>query len=103
MDLPESGVDAMHRQRNAETHEDQCCVKILIVLLHVVDIILRRLPFVHGEEVKSGVVIPEWSEKHMYGDSRGGSPRAPRSEFMPPVINLLSVPPRTRRAASNTM
>ena len=48
----------------AETHENQGGVEVFVVLLHVLRIVLRRLSFVHGVEIKLGVVVLDWLEKH---------------------------------------
>ena len=47
-----------------ETHENQGGVKILVVLLHVLGIILRRLPVVHSVEIELGVIALDRLEIH---------------------------------------
>ena len=47
---------------NVETHENQGCVEVLVVLPHVV--VLRRLLLVHGVEIELGVVVLDQLE-HM--------------------------------------
>ena len=54
-------------KRNAETHEDQGGVEILVVLLHVVGIVLRCLSFVHRVEVKPRVIVLDRLEEHPQG------------------------------------
>ena len=34
------------------------------MLLHGIGVVLHRLSFVHGEEVKPGVVVLDWLEEH---------------------------------------
>jgi hypothetical protein len=46
-----------HGNCNAETHENQGGVEILVVLLHVLGVVLRCLSFVHGVEIELGVVV----------------------------------------------
>ena len=53
--------------RDAETHENQGGVDVLIVLLHVFRIVLRRLSFVHGIEIDSGIVVLDRYEEHSQG------------------------------------
>ena len=54
-------------KRNAETHENQSGVEIFIVILHVVGVVFHCFSFVHGEEVKSGIVVLYWLEEHPKG------------------------------------
>jgi hypothetical protein len=49
---------------NAETHEDQGGVEILVVLRHVFGVILCRLSLVHCVEIELGVVVLDWLEVH---------------------------------------
>jgi hypothetical protein len=51
---------------NAKTHTNQgsVTIKALVVLLHLFRIILHRLFFVHGVEVKRGVTVPGRLEIH---------------------------------------
>ena len=49
---------------NAEMHENQGGVGILIVLLHVFGIVLCRLALVHGVEIELGVVVLDQLEVH---------------------------------------
>ena len=39
-----------------ETHENQCVAEVFVVLLRVNIVVLRRLSFVRGVEIMSGVV-----------------------------------------------
>ena len=49
---------------NSGTHENQGGVEVFIVLLHVFGIVLRRLSFVHGVEIKIGIVVLDRLEVH---------------------------------------
>ena len=48
--------------QSTEPHENQGGVKILVVLLHVLDIVLCCLSFVHGVEVELGIIVLQWLE-----------------------------------------
>ena len=51
----------------AKTHEDQGGVEILVVLLHVLGVVFHCLSFVHGVEIKLGVVVLDRLEVHPEG------------------------------------
>jgi len=51
----------------AETHENQGGVEIFVVVLHVLGIVLGRLPFVHGVEIEFGVIVLDGLEEHPQG------------------------------------
>ena len=53
--------------RKAKTHENQCGIEVLVVLLHVVGVVFHRLSFVHGEEVNPGIVVLDRLEIHPQG------------------------------------
>jgi len=55
----------MHKR--IETHENQGGVEVLIVLLHGIGVVLRRLSFVHGEEIKPGVIVLDRLKEHPQG------------------------------------
>jgi hypothetical protein len=63
----ECGQRAYHNKGNAETHEYQGSVEILVVLLHVFGVVLHSLSFVHGVEVDLGIVALDWLEEHSEG------------------------------------
>jgi len=48
------GSTARIDKRDAETHKNQGSVETLIVPLHVLRVVLRCLPFVHGIEIELG-------------------------------------------------
>jgi hypothetical protein len=52
---------------NAETHENQGGIEILIVLRHVFGIVLCRLSLVHGVEIELGVIVLDRLEVHAQG------------------------------------
>ena len=52
---------------STRTHKNQGGVEIVVVLLHVIGVILRRLSFVHCVEIKPGVVILDRLEVHPEG------------------------------------
>ena len=49
---------------NAEAHENQGCVEVFVILLHIVGIVLRRLLFVHCVEIDLGIVAFDRLEIH---------------------------------------
>jgi hypothetical protein len=49
---------------NAETHENQGGIEILIMFLHEFGIVLRCLSLVHGVEIEVGVIVLDWLEVH---------------------------------------
>ena len=51
----------------AETHENQGGVEIFVVVLHVLGIVLGRLPFVHGVEIDFGVIVLDGLEENPEG------------------------------------
>jgi len=50
-----------------ETHKNQGGVEVLIVSLHILGVVLHRLSFVHGVEIKLQVVVLDWLEVHLEG------------------------------------
>ena len=60
-------VNTAHKNRHAETHENQGGIEIFIVFLHVVGVVFHRFSFVHGVEIKPGVVVLNWLEEHPQG------------------------------------
>ena len=60
----EHGQRDMGVKGNAGTHKNQGGIEILIILLHVIGVVLHRLPFVHGIEIKLGVIVLDWLEVH---------------------------------------
>jgi hypothetical protein len=58
---PQSGKE------NAEPHENQGGVEVLVVLRHVFSIVLCRLSLVHGIKIEVGVVVLDWLEVHAQG------------------------------------
>ena len=52
---------------DGETHENECGVEILVVLLDVVHIVLGRLPLVHGVEVEAGIICLDGLKKRSQG------------------------------------
>jgi hypothetical protein len=51
-------------KRNAKTHENQGCVEILVVFLHIFGVIFHRLSFIHGVEIEFGVIGLDRLEVH---------------------------------------
>ena len=49
---------------DTKTHENQGCVKILVVFLHILGIVFHRLAFVHSVEIELGVVALNRLEVH---------------------------------------
>jgi hypothetical protein len=49
---------------NVKTHENQGCVEILVVFLHIFGVIFCRLSFIHGVEIELGVVGLDRLEVH---------------------------------------
>ena len=60
----ECGQHIINRSTQRCTYEYQGGVEILVVFLHVFGIVLHRLSFVHGIEVKLGVVVLDWLQVH---------------------------------------
>ena len=48
------------KKGSEETHEDEGGVEIIIILLHVVCVVLHRLPSVHGVEIELRIVVLDW-------------------------------------------
>jgi len=57
---------------NQTTHKDEGCVQILVVLLCIIAVKFSRFLAVHGEEVCSRVIGPEWIEKLFEGGMEAG-------------------------------
>ena len=43
--------------KNAETHENQGGIEILVVLVHVLGVVLHSLSFIHRIEIELGVIV----------------------------------------------
>ena len=48
---------AESKVKNAETHENQGGIEILVVLVHVLCVILHSLSFIHRVEIELGVIV----------------------------------------------
>ena len=48
---------------NQTTHEDEGRVQVLVVLFRVISVKLSGFPAVHCEEVRPGVIGPQWVEE----------------------------------------
>ena len=55
------------KKGSGETHEDEGGVEIIVILLHVICIVLHRLPFVHSVEIELGVIVLDWWEVRSQG------------------------------------
>ena len=45
------------------THEYQCGVEVLVILLDIVRVVLSRLSFVNGIKILVGIVVPYWRQE----------------------------------------
>ena len=59
--------------KNRTTDENERCVQVLVVLSGVIPVEFFRFSAVHGEEVGTRVVSPQWVEEFFEGGLEAGS------------------------------
>jgi len=60
-------ISSLISRRATRAYKNQAGIEILVILLHVLGIIGRRLSFVHGVEVEPGVIVLDGLEVHAHG------------------------------------